>query len=192
MVLRNNAKDMGEIGVKGRKSGWITLLDVLIAGLAAAVLIYVYFINTDNTLKMFVSLLMAIGLSVLGFVYYRMPVERPEREAIAKLVLLNEDGESVKEWYIQGETSLLIGKSSGQNEVDIDLADAEYASLIQSEHAVLNRSGREWFIEDVDSESGVGIQKSGRGPRDKQEVEEPHKLDVGDIVYIANTRLLVK
>ncbi|MFF2157706.1 FHA domain-containing protein [Paenibacillus chitinolyticus] len=183
---------MGETGVKGRKSGWITLLDVLIAGLAAAVLIYVYFINTDNTLKMFVSLLMALGLSVLGFVYYRMPVEKPEREAIAKLVLLNEDGESVKEWYIQGETSLLIGKSSGQNEVDIDLADTEYASLIQSEHAVLNRSGREWFIEDVDSESGVGIQKSGRSPRDKQEVEEPHKLDVGDIVYIANTRLLVK
>ncbi len=178
--------------MKGRKSGWIIGIDISIGVLAAAALLYVFFINTDNTLKMYTSLVCAIVLSVIGFIYYRIPVDQPEREAIAKLILLNEDGESIKEWYIQGETSLLIGKSSGQGEVDIDLTDAEYASLINREHAVLNRNETGWFIEDIDSGSGVGIQKSGRGPRGRQEVEEPHRLDIGDIVYIANTRLLVK
>lgn len=43
------------------------------------------------------------------------------------------------------------------HEVDIDLSDVEYASLISKEHAVLNYSSGSWFIEDLESENGVGI-----------------------------------
>lgn len=111
---------------------------------------------------------------------------------IAKLVQLDDDGEPVKEWYIRGETSLLIGKSNARQEAEIDLSDSEYASLISAEHAVLNRVGNEWFVEDIDSTSGTGLRPARKSSVERLQSGELYKLGPGDLLYIANTRLLVK
>ncbi|MEK3734047.1 MULTISPECIES: FHA domain-containing protein [unclassified Paenibacillus] len=120
---------------------------------------------------------------------FRKPAEPRD---IVKLVQIDEDGEPVKEWYIMGQTSLLIGKSNPMQEVEIDLADSEYASLISSVHAVLNRVNQEWFIEDNDSASGTGVRAASRSTAMKLQSGEPCRINSGDLLYIANTRLLVK
>nr|WP_242061277.1 FHA domain-containing protein [Brevibacillus laterosporus] len=123
----------------------------------------------------------------------RLPKQSSKQQAgITKLVLLDEDGERVKEWYIQGETSLVIGKNSRNGEVDIDLSDTEYASLISTHHAVLNHVGGTWFIEDNNSHNGIGIKKANSKRTNKVEVETQQQIDINDLIYIANTRILVK
>ncbi|MBG9795987.1 hypothetical protein ABD76_27520 [Paenibacillus dendritiformis] len=175
------------------RSGWIVAIDVLIAGIAAAALFYVYIWNADLVLKVAVGVLLAAGAAVYAAWRARSRMKRrQDGAAIAKLVLLDEEGESVKEWYIHGETSLLIGKSSAQSEVDIDLSDSEYASLISKHHAVLNYASGSWYLEDLDSRNGVGIQPAGRRTAERLEEDGPHRIESGDIICIANTRIVVK
>jgi pSer/pThr/pTyr-binding forkhead associated (FHA) protein len=111
---------------------------------------------------------------------------------IMKLCLLDEEGEITKEWSLEGETSLLIGKSTSEGEVDIDLSTAEYESLINNEHAMLNCVSGAWYIEDFDSLNGIGIKKAEKRIKSKLRHESPYRIHTGDILYIANTRILVK
>lgn len=174
-------------------AGWIMAIDMLIAGIAAAALFYVYIWNADLVLKVAVGVLLAAGAAVYAaWRARRRKKRRQDGAAIAKLVLLDEEGESVKEWYIHGETSLLIGKSSAQSEVDIDLSDSEYASLISKHHAVLNYASGSWYVEDLDSRNGVGIQPAGRRTAEQLEEDGPYRIESGDIICIANTRIVVK
>lgn len=178
---------------KTERSVWINIVDILIVVIAVAALIYVYWLNMNISLKIGVSLLLVAV--TIGYVIkkYRLPTGHKEEETgITKLVLLDEEGESIKEWYIQGETSLLIGKSSNQNEVDIDLSDAEYASLISKQHAVLNYAAGSWYIEDLDSKNGIGVKKADESTKNRLDNQTPYRIDSGDIIYIANTRILFK
>ncbi|MCE5170366.1 FHA domain-containing protein [Paenibacillus profundus] len=175
------------------RSGWIIVIDLLIAVIAAAALFYVYVWNIDPVLKVTVGVLLAAAVVIYAVRRVRSRTLLQEEGAtIAKLVLLNEEGESVKEWYIHGETSLLIGKNSAQSEVDIDLSDSEYASLISKHHAVMNYASGNWFVEDLDSHNGVGIRQAGSRTASRLEVEEPYRIESGDIICIANTRILAK
>ncbi|MNJ39537.1 FHA domain protein [compost metagenome] len=145
------------------------------------------------TLQMSIVAVSAVIASVLIWTGGRSNYKPPKtREAISKIVLLDDDGERMKEWYVKGETSVLIGKNTSRGEVDIDLSDCEYASIVSPEHAILNRVGDQWFIEDADSHSGTGIRKAGRSESNRLVVEEPIQISTGDMIFIANTRLLIK
>jgi hypothetical protein len=175
-------------------SGWTMFIDTCIVLVGAAMFIYVYWGDTSFMLKAIVSSVL-IFVSVWLLLYSLLkPAQKktPSSEGITKLVMLDEDGQSRKEWYIHGEISLLIGKSSNQSEVDIDLSESEYASLISKQHAVLNYVSGSWFIEDVESRNGVGVKKARQKEKTRLELDEPHRIGSGDILYIANTRLLVK
>lgn len=180
--------------MKTEKSGSIVLIDLLIYGILAGTVLYALIRPFHYILQMFIVAAAAGMACVLIWTGGRRPgsMARKGTAEIAKIVLLDDDGERVKEWFVKGEISVLIGKSTSQGEVDIDLSDCEYASLISPEHAVLNRVGREWFIEDADSNSGTGIRKAGRSDASRLVVEEPERLGAGDMIFIANTRLLVK
>ncbi|MBG9943124.1 FHA domain-containing protein [Brevibacillus formosus] len=177
-----------------QKSIRVKLIELLISILVISALIYVFGYTDSNTLKIFTGISFGLFLFGVIIVKFGSPDEpAPKKvDGVTKLVLLDEEGESVKEWFIQGETSLLIGKSSAQNEVDIDLADAEYAALISKQHAVLNQASGDWFIEDIHSKNGTGIKQPNKRDKSKLEIEQPHKVKAGDIIYIANTRLLLK
>lgn len=177
-----------------QKSVRVKLIELLIAILLFGELIYVFGYTDSNALKIFTGIAFGLFLFGMFIVTVGSPDEKEDRKetGISKLVLLDEDGESVKEWFIQGATSLLIGKNTNQNEVDIDLSDAEYAALISKQHAVLNHASGKWFIEDVHSRNGTGIKQPNSRDKNKLEIEQPHKVKAGDIIYIANTRLLLK
>ncbi|MGZ0050516.1 FHA domain-containing protein [Brevibacillus gelatini] len=185
---------MAKNGKSYQKSFRVKLIELLIACLSIGALIYVFGYTDSNALKIFTGI--AFGLFLFGVFIVKVgaPDETEEKKdtGITKLVLLDEDGESVKEWFIQGATSLLIGKSTSQNEVDIDLSDAEYAALISKQHAVLNYASGNWFIEDIHSRNGTGIKQANSRDKNRLEIEQPYKVKAGDIIYIANTRLLLK
>lgn len=179
--------------MKPENHKWITIIDLLIYGILAGMVLYALLRPLHYTWQMSIVAGSAVIASVLIWTGGR-PKTKPSltREAVAKIVLLDDDGERVKEWYVKGENSVLIGKNTQRGEVDIDLSDCEYASLVSSEHAVLNRVGDQWFIEDADSHSGTAIRKAGRSDAKRLIVEEPLEIGMGDMIFIANTRLLVK
>ncbi|TVX95106.1 FHA domain-containing protein [Cohnella terricola] len=161
---------------------------------SAEALYYTYKINTDTTLQWGVAL---IVLCVATYILIRRARKlqggtKKKLKSVSKLVLLDEDGESVKEWFIQGETSLLIGKSSSREEVDIDLSDTEYASLISLQHAVLNYSEGSWYLEDLDSRNGIGIRSSNQSAAVRLDPDATHRVEIGDLIYLANTRIIAK
>lgn len=109
---------------------------------------------------------------------------------IQRLLLLDEDGKPIKSWDLQGRTSLIIGKAGQDQELDIDLADCEYSSFIDFQHAVLNFCLDQWYVEDLGSQNGVKVRKVEDGECYRV-FHRPCRIVAGDILYIANTKLLL-
>ncbi|MEK3788650.1 FHA domain-containing protein [Paenibacillus sp. FSL K6-1230] len=180
--------------MQASRSRWIIGLDIAVFVLLAAVTFYTFFRSGYVGLKIGVATgaILCTLVYLVGSMVTVVPAPKPEKRVVSKLVQLDDEGEPVKEWYIQGETALLIGKIHASSEVDIDLSDSEYASLISSEHAVLNRVGEKWFVEDTDSANGTGLREANSSLTDKLESGEPRPIHPGDLLFIANTRLLIK
>ena len=107
----------------------------------------------------------------------------PEAEriqGIQRLILLDEEGKPIKSWDLQGKISLIIGKAGRDQELDIDLSDCEYSSFIDFQHAV----------EDLGSQNGVKVGKVEDGECYRV-IHRPCKVVAGDVLYIANTKLLL-
>jgi len=115
--------------------------------------------------------------------------ERPK--VIDKVILLSKDGDEVFSWDLYGKTSAVIGKDSGDNLVDIDLSKNPYAAMIDVEHAVLNYTAENWYIEDLGSRNGISIQKAGEKKSYKLSSTQPCKLDLGDIISVGMCQLKV-
>ena len=105
-------------------------------------------------------------------------------------MLLNEEGTRIASWNLYGKTGLVIGRDVGENHVSVDLNDVTYASMISVEHAVLNYSGDSWYIEDISEKNGVSVEKRD-GKKYKLSYGKPCKLERGDIIFIALTRLQI-
>ena len=117
----------------------------------------------------------------------------PEAEriqGIQRLILLDEEGKPIKSWDLQGKISLIIGKAGRDQELDIDLSDCEYSSFIDFQHAVLNFCLDQWYVEDLGSQNGVKVGKVEDGEC-YREIHRPCKVVAGDVLYIANTKLLL-
>lgn len=125
--------------------------------------------------------------SEMGYISGR---ERVPEKTLTEVVLLNEKDERLTSWNIYGKNGLVIGRDIGENQVDINLDQTAYASMIDIEHAVLNFSGNDWYIEDISVKNGVCIQKEDR-KKYKLAYGKPCKLERGDIIYIALTKLQI-
>lgn len=108
---------------------------------------------------------------------------------INKVDLINENGTVIDSWELYDKTSLVIGKDIGENQVDIDLSQNPYASMIEIEHAVLNYAEGNWYIEDLGSQNGISIMKKGSNKKYKLSSLQPCKLDFGDVIFIGMCQL---
>ena len=117
---------------------------------------------------------------------------RPEVRLITELVLLSEEDTELMAWNLYGKTAALIGRAGKGSEADIDLSSGPYASMVDKEHAVLNYSAGDWYVEDLGSKNGVSVQSSKDGRKYKLASDQPCKLDAGDIIYIGLARLLIR
>ena len=109
---------------------------------------------------------------------------------IERLILLDEQDKPVKSWDMAGRTAMLIGRSGGEEDVDVDLEDCAYSSFIDFLHSALNFAQDQWYIEDLGSQNGIKIRKAVDGECYKV-MGRSCKVEAGDILYIARTRLLL-
>lgn len=170
------------------------IIDVIIIIISLYMIVFAFFLNQDILLKIMVGSMLSIVVIVYGLLK-SIPKDNLDGGIgpdIKKLVLLSQDGKIAREWDVQGKTSLLIGKNTSELEVEIDLTGTEYESLINNEHAVLNCVSKAWYIEDIDSVNGVGIKKADKRIKNRLRHESPYRINTGDTIYIANTRILVK
>lgn len=170
-------------------------ITVVLLFLLAAFFYFLYFINKDIEIRIIGSIAFVLVL-LLWFYYERKNTKNTGNTLyesnIKKFVLITRDGEKAKEWYCEGATSFLIGKSSVDKEVDIDLSDSYYIDYISPAHAVLNYAQGYWYIEDLDSKNGVGIKKRGEEYALRLKPMTSYKVEEGDIIYISKVKLLAR
>lgn len=106
-----------------------------------------------------------------------------------KIVLINEEGHNLLEWRIDDKTSLIIGKSTDKEPVDIDLSGSAVAQMISKQHAVLNYTDNGWYIDDIDSKNGTRVRKISQNAILDVKLVGAVEVSIGDIIYIASTML---
>lgn len=114
------------------------------------------------------------------------------KQPARKIVLLNEEGTALMEWSLQKQTSLIIGKGSDKEPVDIDLAGSAVAQMISKQHAVLNYTDKGWFIDDIDSKNGTRVKKASQNSIMDVKLVGAIEVEKGDIIYIASTMLQIQ
>ena len=135
-------------------------------------------------------LLMFFLISFLDFLRSARRRKRTGKgKTIQQLVLLDEEGKRLSAWHIGGKTSVLIGRDTKKESVDINLQSTEYGGMVDSRHAVLNFAGGQWYVEDLGSRNGIRIEKEKDGKLYQVSKEHLCRLDAGDVLYIGNTRL---
>ena len=133
-------------------------------------------------------------------------VERPRRQTeggrqnealpsdglVTELVLLSEEDTELQVWDLYGKTAAVIGRDVKENQVDIDLGGSPYASMVDIEHAVLNFSAGNWYVEDLGSANGISVKKAVDKRVYKLSAGTPCRLERGDCLYVGLNRLLLR
>ena len=134
------------------------------------------------------------GIACFVNLYNRLHKEEAieDKSNIRRLQLINEDNEIIKTWDIGEKVSFVIGKSSPENSVFIDLSTSIYSKFIDDNHAVLNYAGGKWYVEDLSSESGVCIQKIDDNKLYRIVADVPCEVKRGDILYIHKVKILLR
>ena len=184
-------------GAKGRRVKQI--VDILIIACGAGMICFT--VKEVKAWNLMLPLLSAAAVGMAWALYDSirlgsrkrargLPNEVSEAHAIQKVILLDEDGKPIRSWDLQGKVSQIIGKAGQDQELDIDLSDCEYSSFVDFQHAVLNFCRDQWYIEDLGSQNGIKVRKSEDGECYRV-IHRPCRVAAGDILYIANTKLLL-
>ena len=186
-----NNKKVEKYSQNGNNAIWVMVIDILITLIAIATFYYIYFVNDEIILKYLGYGLIAILAAFLIIRIAAITLKGKSKGGISKLILISEDGRSLKTWNLRGKISFLIGRNTKDNEVDIDLSEAEYSELVSRQHAVLNFAEGKWYIEDIGSSYGSGLKKVDE-EKFKMDLERLYEINSGDTLYIANTKIMVK
>ena len=119
-------------------------------------------------------------------------IEDLEKKQIEHIFLKDSEDYDMKIWKIGRATSLLIGKQSPRNRVDIDVSEGIYSNLVSRAHGILNRVNGIWYYEDLGSQNGSGIERNIDKRKIKLKKNVPVKVESGDIIYLATTKILLK
>lgn len=114
-----------------------------------------------------------------------------EAERITEAVLLSEEDTELMSWDMYGKTSLAIGRDVKENQVDIDLSQSTYASMVDIEHAVLNYSAGNWYVEDLGSANGISVKKADNRVY-RLFAGTPCRIERGDCLNVGLNRLLFR
>ena len=97
-------------------------------------------------------------------------IEEVEKNQIENIILKNSDDYDIKVWK--------IGRAS--------------SNLVSRAHGMLNRVNGVWYYEDLGSQNGSGIEKKDDRRKIKLKRNVPVKVESGDIIYLATTKILLK
>lgn len=163
-------------------------ISIIISCIAGIIISYVYLQSSiERLISFFIFGVLCLFFSILLIVdSMKNKKERSccMEKGISEIVLFGEDNNITDMWDIYGKTSIVFGKDEGENQVDVNLKNTDYAGTVDGEHAVMNYSNGSWYIEDLDSENGTRIQREGSERKYKVSSREPCKIEKGDIIYI--------
>lgn len=114
-----------------------------------------------------------------------------EAGQITEAVLLSEEDTELLSWDLYGKTAMAIGRDVKENQVDIDLGRSTYASMVDIEHAVLNYSAGNWYVEDLGSANGISIKKADNRIY-RLFAGTPCRIERGDCLNVGLNRLLFR
>ena len=162
---------------------------IIISAITGATLSFAYL---PNPMEKYISLLILLIFIVFFLILLILDTTEDKRsirydmrkKGITEILLLGEDNNVTDTWDIYGKTSIVFGRDEGEFQVDVNLKNTDYAGTVDGEHAVMNYSGGNWYIEDLDSENGTRIQRGGEGKMYKVSSREPCKVERGDIIYL--------
>lgn len=162
---------------------------ILISCITGMILSYTYLVNqTEKWTSMVI-----LGIIALLFFVFAIADSRRIRaqenysvkgKEISEIQLLGENDNITDTWDIYGKTSIVFGKDEGENQVDVNLKNTDYAGTVDGEHAVMNYSDGKWYIEDLDSENGTRIQRGEDGRTYRVSSREPCRIEKNDIIYL--------
>lgn len=181
----------------------MSIVDNLIWAAIGALIVIVCYLDTELPVKaVYIAIILVFAFVYMWFIYYKAanelqiatPVDMVKEKNIhiRKVLLLNDEHQVLKQWNIDGKAGLLIGKNTENTKVDIDLSDTALAALISDEHALLNYTNGNWYVEDFDSEQGTAVQKYNKKDMEYLNKAEPVQLESGDYIYIGKTILQVR
>lgn len=179
---------------------WKKLTDVGIMLCAAALAVYAGVAAEGNLRWPAFVLFMFMAIIALNDLIDQCIPHRKEKKygraqsidnRIRELILLDEQEKPLKAWDLAGRVSVLIGRDNEDEPVDVNLEECEYSSLIDEQHAVLNYCMDAWYIEDLNSKNGIRIRKVDDGLYYRVMTNRPCRLVPGDLILIANTKLLI-
>ena len=119
-------------------------------------------------------------------------IEEVEKNQIKEIILKNDEGYDIKKWEIGRKKTLIIGKSTARNDVDIDVSIEGYSNLVSRIHGSLNKIDGIWYYEDLGSQNGSGLGKKTDRRKIKLERNKAIKVESGDIIYLPVTKILLK
>lgn len=114
-----------------------------------------------------------------------------DSDRITEIVLLSEEDTELMSWDLYGKTAMAIGRDVKENQVDIDLSQSPYASMVDIEHAVLNYSAGKWYAEDLGSANGISVKKADNRIY-RLFAGTPCRLERGDCLNVGLNRLLLR
>lgn len=179
---------------------WKKITDAGIVLCASALAVYVAVEITEIWRWPVFVLLMALAIFALNNLIDQFTPHERERKygnpegtdfGVRELILLDEDEKPVKAWDLAGKVSLLIGRDNPYEPVDVDLEECEFSALIDEQHAVLNYCLDAWYVEDLNSMNGIRVRKINDGLCYRVIKNRPCRLESGDMLFIANTKLLI-
>ena len=169
---------------------WKKITDAGIVLCASALAVYVAVEITEIwRWPLFVLLMILAILALNNLIDQFTPHERERKYgningtdfSVRELILLDEDE----------KVSLLIGRDNPDEPVDVDLEECEFSALIDEQHAVLNYCMDAWYIEDLNSMNGIRVRKINDGLCYRVIKNRPCRLESGDMLFIANTKMLI-
>ncbi|MGM0508835.1 MAG: FHA domain-containing protein [Fusobacteriota bacterium] len=191
-IKRKLSKHKNNPQKKDKKKIMLKIINILIITIMLLGVGYLGYIYREKNLLYVIIGFSLIGTIILIRVLSNKKEKKDNYQEITELILKGEDGDNIRSWDLKNKVSLLIGKKTKGNDIDIDLGKATYATLISREHGVLNRANNSWYFEDIGSSNGSGIKKNKTAKKVKIKPGQPCKLESQDIIYIANTKLLLK
>ena len=175
------------------------LADIMVCSFSVAIMILTYCYMDQET----VGMVLCAAAGVFFCLFFILAIEDSDRKGtprryrrrkhyskggIHALMLLDEEDRVVSEWNIAGKISLLIGRDTRREDVDINLMNTAFGGMVDRQHAVLNYTAGQWYIEDLDSANGIRIQKPD-GRLYEVSKTQPCQVEKGDILFIGLTKL---
>lgn len=193
LLRRKIKKNKNTAKTASNKKTWLKVINFLIIVAAIGELTYLN-LKYKNPYLFFSSLGLVAVISIFFLVKKIRQLKDNEvnYQDINQLILKDDTGKIIEQWTLNDKTALLVGKKAEVNNVDVDLSRATYSSLISREHAVLNNAENKWYFEDLDSLNGSGIRRKHDSKKFKVNPGQPYKINAGDTLYIANTKLIIQ